>query len=229
MQRVCEMRITNRCASAAFKALLAAGGWTGILLQCGVFSGRADFSALRYYTLLSNVLVAVYFTVAAVSALRGDDRPLPRFKGALIMGITVTGIVYHLLLSDGAFSMGGSMALANQLLHTFTPIMSVLDWLLFDEKGRYGPLSPVLWTWLPNLYFVLATLYGFTVGIPFYGGRRFPYFFIDYDALGVGGVLLYVLALNVAFIALGYVFVLLDWLLKRAGSRLRGAGAIDQA
>ena len=47
MQRVCEMRITNRCASAAFKALLAAGGWTGILLQCGVFSVREDFSLMR--------------------------------------------------------------------------------------------------------------------------------------------------------------------------------------
>lgn len=213
------MRIQNRFVSAAFKAFLALCAWAGILIQCGVFGRRIDLSALRYYTLLSNVLVAGYFSVATVCALRGRRMPLPNFKGALTMGITVTGLVFHLMLSGGGFRMGSTEELANQLLHTFTPIGAVLDWLLFDEKGRYGKWSPIKWTLLPNLYFVLATLYGFTSGGRFYDGARFPYYFINFDRLGVSRVLLYVAGLNVAFIALGYVFLLIDRLLQRAGER----------
>ena len=209
------MMIRSRGFSAAFKAVLALSAWAGMALQFGVFSGQPDFSSIRYYTLLSNLLVALYFSVAAVFALRGRATPLPVFKGALIMGITVTGLVYHLMLSGG-FTMGGTEALANQLLHTVTPIGAVLDWLLFDEKGRYDWRAPFRWVLLPDAYFVLVTLYGFLSGGRFHDGSRFPYFFIDFDQQGVGGVLLYVLALNVGFLALGYAFVAVDrWLSKK--------------
>lgn len=212
------MTIRNRFASAFLKAALAAGAWAGILLQCGVFSGQANFSSLRYYTLLSNLLVAAYFSLATAFALQGKPVPFRAFKGALTMGITVTGLVFHLMLSRSAFGMGSSAAVANQLLHTFTPLATVLDWLLFDEKGRYTKRSPLQWTILPNMYLVLATVYGFTSGDRFYGGSRFPYFFMDYDALGVGRVLCYALGLNVAFIALGYVFLWIDARLTHIGS-----------
>ena len=204
-------------ASAAFKLLLALSGLAGILIQCGVFTKRPDFSSLRYYTLISNALLVAYFFPAAFFALRHDDRMLPSLKGALTMGITVTGLVFHMLLS-GSFTMGGSAAVANQLLHTCTPLMAVLDWLLFDEKGRYHKWMPLQWALLPDVYFVLATLYGFFSGGRFVNGSRFPYFFIDYDTLGVGRVLLNVLGLNLAFIALGYVFVAIDGWMKQSGS-----------
>ena len=219
------MRIHNRALSAAFKAILALSAWAGVLIQCDAFDGRFDASALRYYTLMSNLLIAGYFSVAAVLALRGADAPLSNFKGALTMGITVTGLVFHLLLSDGSFRMGSADAVANQLLHTVTPIMAVLDWLLFNEKGRYGWRSPFLWTILPNLYFVWATIYGFTSGKRYYDGLRFPYFFMNFDHLGTGRVLRNVLTLNLAFIALGFVFVLADWLMKRRATRNAQAAA----
>ncbi|MDO4544199.1 MAG: Pr6Pr family membrane protein [Clostridia bacterium] len=217
-----------RIFSTGFKGLLALCAWAGIVLQCGPFTSAPNFSTLRYYTLISNLLIAGYFSFAAIWAGKGRPAPLPTFKGALIMGITVTGLVFHIMLSGLDFGMGDdsglgiggtAQAVANQLLHTVTPIMAVLDWLIFDKKGGYGKLAPLQWVIIPDVYFVLATIYGFTIGTPFYGGSRFPYFFIDYDIQGVGGVLLYALALNLAFIALGYVFVLIDRLLAKIRKR----------
>lgn len=209
--------INNRYLSAGFKAVLCLAGLAGILIQCGVFGGEFGLSVLRYYTLLSNVLCVLYFGAAAVFAAMGRGIFLPRFKGMVIMCITVTGIVFHFMLSGTMFSMGGAQAAASILLHYVTPIMAVLDWLLFDEKGRYTAVSPLLWTVLPDAYFVLGTIYGFTLGAryPFYGPSRFPYFFMDYDMLGVWRVLLYVLVMNLGFIALGYIYYLLDRLMAR--------------
>ncbi|MDO4564003.1 MAG: Pr6Pr family membrane protein [Clostridia bacterium] len=215
------MRISNKHLSAGFKALIAVCAWAGILIQCGVFSGDMDFSMLRYYTLVSNVLIACYFSVACVRAIKGGATLLPDLKGALIMGITVTGLVFHTMLSHISFNMGSTQTVANQLLHTVTPLLCVADWLLFDEKGRYTKLSPLKWVIIPDIYFVFATIYGFTSGATFYDGSRFPYFFIDYDRLGAGKVMLYVVGLNLAFVALGYVFVLIDHMFNKKTRRKR--------
>jgi hypothetical protein len=68
-------------------------------------------------------------------------------------------------------------------------------------------------------------VYGFGVRM---GGSlldsRFPYAFIDIDALGVGQVAITVVVLVVAFVVLGYVFFGVDTLLARLASR-RGPGA----
>jgi len=41
-------------------------------------------------------------------------------------------------------------------------------------------------------------------------GTRFPYFFLDVDAIGWGGMLKFVGVFAVAFTALGYIMLLLD-------------------
>ena len=85
---------------------------------------------------MSNILCAVYFTGAAVHTLRRGGTWLPVCKGALVMAMAITGITFHLVLAAGDFSMGPTQLITNHLLHTAAPLLTVLDWLLFDEKGR---------------------------------------------------------------------------------------------
>ena len=209
------MYIRNQYLSAAFKLLIGACALAGILIQCDVFTGKPSFLSLRYYTLLSNLLCAGYYIPAGICTLRGRNRIFPVYKGALVMGITVTGLIFHFMLSGSLFSMGSIYALANLLLHYVVPCGAVADWLLFDEKGVYTRRLPPLWNLLPNVYFVLVLIYAYTVGTPFMGGSRFPYFFIDIDALGLPRVLLWVVVLNAAFLLLGYAVVGLDTLFGR--------------
>lgn len=216
------MRIDCRPASVAFKLAIVASSTVGVLIQTGVIGGPLNLGALKYFTLLSNILVAIYFAFDAAWTARGLGNPAPRLKGAVVMSIAVTGIVFHTMLSGTAFNMGGADALAqflgvlgNQLLHTVSPIMATLDWLLFDEKGTYTWKMPPTWVLLADLYFVYATVSGFLLPVGTEGGR-FPYPFIDFDLLG-WKVIPIVIGLNLGFIAFGYLYVAIDRALaKRA-------------
>ena len=208
------MRINNPFLSVSFKILLSAAAIMGILIQCGVFDGELRLSVFNYFTLLSNVLCAVYFGAAVIYETRKKDTLLPVLKGAVVLSITVTGLVYHFMLS-GSFQMQGTMALSNILLHYVVPAMAVLDWLVFDRKGRYTWKSPLLWVLLPLVYFFYAVVrvsLGATLG---YDGNRYPYPFLNADALGWGQVVVNVLVMGLSFIALGYVFFAVDHFLAR--------------
>ena len=64
------MPIRSRAAAAAVHILTALCAAVGVVLQCGFFGGRLNLAALQYFTLMSNILCAVYFAGAAVRTLR---------------------------------------------------------------------------------------------------------------------------------------------------------------
>ena len=143
------MRIRNRRLSIIFKLLLCTAAALGILIQMGAFEGMLRWSVLNYYTLMSNALCALYFFFEMLSIGSGADTPLPGLKGALVTGITITGLVYHFVLA-GSFQMQGTLSLSNVLLHYAAPVMAVADWLLFSPKGTYRLSAPFLWLLPPS-------------------------------------------------------------------------------
>ena len=166
----------------------------------------------------------MYFAVAAVRTLRRGDTWLPVCKGALVMAMAITGITFHLFLAAGDFNMGPTQLITNHLLHTAAPLLTVLDWLLFDEKGHYRRFEPFLWGIFPAAYFVYTMIRARVSSFRFYNGSPYPYPFMDVDALGWGKVLLIFLAMAAAFLALGYVLVWIAHLLARRQKRCPAAG-----
>ena len=209
------MPIRSRAAAAAVHILTALCAAVGVVLQCGFIGGKLNLAVLQYFTLMSNILCAVYFTGAAVHTLRRGGTWLPVCKGALVMAMAITGITFHLVLAAGDFSMGPTQLITNHLLHTAAPLLTVLDWLLFDEKGRYRWFEPFLWGIFPSAYFVYTMIRARVSSFRFYNGSPYPYAFMDVDALGWGKVLLIFLGMAAAFLAFGYVLVWLDHLLAR--------------
>ena len=183
------MPIRSRAAAAAVHILTALCAAVGVVLQCGFFGGRLNLAALQYFTLMSNILCAVYFAGAAVRTLRRGDTWLPVCKGALVMAMAITGITFHLFLAAGDFNMGHTQLITNHLLHTAAPLLTVLDWLLFDEKGHYRRFEPFLWGIFPAAYFVYTMIRARVSSFRFYNGSPYPYPFMDVDALGWGKVL----------------------------------------
>lgn len=212
------MYIKNKSLSVAFKLAAFAAGTVGILLQCGVFSGRLDLSVFNYFTMMSNVLCAVYFLTASVSILRGRRSLMAGMKGALVLCIAVTGLVYNLMLA-GRFNMQGTLFWSNTLLHCVVPVMTVLDWLLFDEKGRYTKYAPFQWCVFPVLYFVYVMVRVQLGGVLGPYGSRYPYYFMDVDLLGLGPVMLIGLVMILCFLALGYGILWLDRKMARMAAK----------
>lgn len=220
------MYFNNTVLSGLFKAGAAATGLVGILLQCGMGSGTWNLAVLNYFTLMSNILCVVYFAAGAFYQLRGKSIPFWRLKGPVLLYILITGVVYHFML-HGHFAMeaadlvkeGSTLVmsqLSNTLLHYVMPALTLLDWLLFDEKGRYPARDPFLWLLFPLFYAVYVNIRvatGAVLGL--YDGSRYPYFFMDADLLGWGNVLLIMMGMAVGFALLGHLLRGLDNLLAK--------------
>ena len=212
------MRIHSKFLSVLWKIGVVGCAFTGVALQIGLFRGELHLSSFRYFTNLSNLLCLLYFLIDAAWILArrtrdGSQNWFPALKGAAMMGVVVTCLVANFLL--GSFTMGTTMRIAVRLVHLVVPIMTVLDWLLFDEKGAFTWRSPLGWTIFPLGYFGSVLLLAAVLpGVPFY-----PYPFMNVSARGLTPVLVTVAVLTAFFIALGALFLWIDRLLAKAGRR----------
>ena len=213
------MHIESKTASIVYKLLLVAIGIYGLLLIFGVTEGRLNLSMLHYFTVLSNLLCVLYFIVDIIYIVRGGEDCVwfPALKGSAMMAITVTLLVAHFILGM-RFTMADSSGVSLLIVHYVVPIMTILDWLLFDPKSYIKKISPLIWTIGPLLYFVYAMIAA-RIGDGIGYNSRYPYPFLDVDALGWGRVILTVIALVVFFIALGYAYYGVDRLLSKFGEK----------
>ena len=208
------MLIQNKKLAALWKWLIFVVAFFAVALQCGLFRGKWDFTCLTYFTLMSNVACVLYFPIAAVYQTRTGRSWKPLVKGAILMCVSVTGLVYHFML-HGRFEMQGTILLSNILLHYVVPVCTVVDWLLFDEKGYFSMKTALCWLLAPLGYFIfvmIAVALGAYLG-PY--GARYPYFFMDVDELGFLRVFLTGMILEGCFFLLGLVWVWLDKVLSR--------------
>lgn len=218
------MCIQNRAAALVYRLILVAFCTAGICTML-FMDGRFSAGMLVYYTNLSNIGCWLFFVPLTIQTaldirrdgIRATTVFLPRLKGAVTMMITVTFLVFAVMLAPVMFTMAGEdmggyslYSASNILVHYVTPLFVIFDWLLFDQKGRYRNYEPFLWLIIPHIYLAFALIRA-QVGPALPGmNSRYPYFFLDVDLYGWGGVALMVLGITVFFTALGYLLVLLD-------------------
>jgi hypothetical protein len=206
-------------------ALVGLSLW-GLYLNIG--RSQTPLEMLSYYTILSNIVVLVFFAGLLVRAARGVRAPVsPVVKGAVTMCITLTFLVFHFVLAGSLFSMGGYMGSATNLLpHYVVPIMVILDWLIFDPKGQLKKLDPVKWLLVPLAYVVFALIRA-RFGVYSRTGSRYPYEFLDIDKFGAWQVVINSLVIGAGYAAVGYVLFFIDRFIPWAGRLIRGKREAD--
>lgn len=199
----------NKGARRAGAALVALTAAAGLVIQF-----RATYAAtesvgatlwilLRYFTVLTNVAVALAF-----GALACGVRVSARRIGGVTMAILLVGVVYGLLLR-GLLSLSGGALLADTLLHKVTPVLAALWWIACAPKGRLDRRDPWWWVVFPALYLPYALLRGMVEG-------AYAYPFINVAKLGIGQVLVNALLIAAAFLVTGFAVL---WLDRRLGKR----------
>ena len=205
------------CAAIAIAA--------GLARITGLFSGAPSLSSLTFYTVQSNVLCLLWMVALIVVTVRdirlrgvaGTSTPSARGSALVMMAITITMLVYLVVLVPATFVQDGGyepFSLTDNLIHIVTPCLLIADWLLFVPKGRLAAVDPLLWLVAPIAYLVFAFGYG-ALGGEFMPGQRYPYPFLDVAAHGVVGVAWRVAALGAALAAVGYVYFGIDRLFAR--------------
>ncbi|MET9493500.1 Pr6Pr family membrane protein [Streptomyces sp. NPDC006552] len=206
----------RRPLAAAFRALIALAALTGTVIDLWI--SDSALRVLSYFTIQSNILLAVVLALGARRAWRAR-RPLPAVvTGGVLLFICITGLVYHVILAndssgfsmtdDPDHAMTGARQVSNQLLHTVTPIGAVLDWLLLTRPGALRLRHAGLWLTYPLAYFGFALIRGalMSPGTP----ARYPYPFLDVDAHGYAGVLGNAAIFGLAFYILALLLVTAD-------------------
>ncbi|MBU0658199.1 MAG: Pr6Pr family membrane protein [Alphaproteobacteria bacterium] len=193
--------------AAAIVALVALAGlvvqFAATLDQTGSVAGTL-WTLLRYFTVLTNLLVALAFGWVAIGG-----RPHPRRLAGVMLAILLVGIVYGLLLR-GLLTLSGGALLADTLLHKVTPVLVPLWWIAFAVRGQLRWRDPWGWALFPALYLPYALLRGMAEG-------RYAYPFIDVAKIGIGTVLVNAVLIAMGFVAAGHALVWVDRRMARSG------------
>lgn len=219
------MAITNHAIALVYRIVAVLLIATGLVRILGIGTTFAP-SAMLYYTVLSNFLCLIWLSTQLVKQLRTvNSGPRayaywnPRFGAAVMMAITVTMLVYVVLLAPNNFDQAGNYqayTLTDSLIHVITPVLTIVDWFAFAPKGTLPWYAPLTWCIMPMIYLAFA-LTASVAGVRF-DGNLVPYDFLDYGELGAGGVAVQVLILVAEFVVLGYVYLALDKLMAKFGS-----------
>ena len=219
--------IKNRTAQLIFQTIHCTLGLVGCVASLGIFDNinmiRWDFYV--HFTNLSNFLcIGVMLASLIQTAKKKEDSyvtaaPLLKFIGML--GILLTFLVFNIMLA-GSRDPQLNWRIGSLCFHVVLPILYIADWFLFYERKKCKWYYPVASIGFPLTYvifiFIQAAIMGFDTSILIPGTTTpliYPYFFVNLETQGVGGVLKWIVILLVAFVAVGFLFFGLDKLGKK--------------
>ncbi len=196
----------------AYRMAAAALGWFALVVQYVLIvkyktDGDLIAAAIRffsYFTLLSNVLVALAMTLPwlAPETKLGRFFLEPAIRTAILAYIIIVAVIYHVVLRK-LWNPEGWEYVADTIEHVVAPTLYVIDWLLFVPKGTLKFRSAFVWLLFPVAYAVFSLIHGAVTGF-------YPYPFIDESKLGYDQVLTNMGGLVGAFAGLGLVLIGVD-------------------
>ncbi len=173
-------------------------GWFALVTQfvLMMYNRQADVveTVVRFFsffTILTNLLVAVYFTWRAfgLSAKPSALLARPSTLTAVTTFILIVGLVYQFVLR-GTWQPQGMQRVVDELLHTVIPAYVLVYWWLFGREGRQRFRQVAPWLAYPITYLGFVLARGSLVDY-------FPYPFLDLATVGTSGVAISVLAILV--------------------------------
>jgi hypothetical protein len=191
-----------------YAALGAFLGWFALALQLYLMLVQAPAAMLgavityfSFFTILTNFLVALVFTAAAVRlrAAWGQWVLRPSVQAGTAVYIAIVGIVYQLLLRH-LWNPQGAQWVADVLLHSVIPVGYVLYWWVFAPRDELGWKNAIGWLVYPGAYLLYTLARGAVSGL-------YPYPFVDVNALGYAGVLARAAGLLLVFLGMGLLIV----------------------
>lgn len=204
---------SSRIAAAAIAAIgwAAIGTQVPLTLSDAAAAGNPAWLGLlnlfSYFTILTNVAVAVAATVAA----RGNSASWwaqAGVRAALVLYIIVVGLIYQTLLK-GLIPMAGTRLVIDTIFHAIIPLAWPLWWLAFGRGSASLPWRAAYgWLGFPLIYGIYSVVRGAVSG-------RWPYPFMNAERFGYQQVALNLSAMLLLFLGLALLLIAVDRRLPR--------------
>lgn len=189
--------------------IIAVIAWAALILQfyLNILNRKADIpeTILRYFsyfTILTNLLVAVCFT----SLFLNSGKAYRFFNSssvltAITVYIFIVGLIYNLILRF-LWAPEGLQLLADNALHVITPLLTVIYWFVYVSTANISWRNAPRWMIYPFFYLIFVMIRGSF-------SNFYPYFFIDAGTLGYNKAILNAVYVTLCFLA---VSLLLIWI-----------------
>ncbi len=190
----------------------------GIFIHLDFQDKNHTLYELSYFTVQSNIFCLIFMCVLLIKSFTGKNiltQKLLYFKGMALSSILCTFLVYH--YADGKivhYSSGNGLfglPIESLIAHYIVPLMFLLDWLFFQPKGHFKLSFIFTWLAFPLTYL----LFFFTRYLLNHPGNfdtvfKFPYFFLDFETLGINICLTYIIILAGVFVSINALVFLSD-------------------
>jgi hypothetical protein len=189
----------------SFGLLIAAaiGFMISVLAEEGAF---VPLNFFTFFTILSNLLAMAVLIEGGRRHLTGGPPMSDLWRGAAVVYMTVTYIVFAVLLRDLQEQLQTHVAWVDSVLHRVAPVVLMLDWLIDPPRTPIPFRRALVWLAFPLAWTVFTLVRGEIDG-------RYPYPFLDPANGGYGVVALYCIAIFGLFLAV-------SWGVARIGTAL---------
>ncbi|PKQ46117.1 Pr6Pr family membrane protein [Confluentibacter flavum] len=164
-------------------------GWFAIITQFILIiqNSQTDLTEtiirfFSYFTVLTNILVALYFTSRILGSFNKPYAILNKKTTltALTAFIFIVGIVYQFILRS-VLESTGMKRLIDELLHTIIPLNMLIYWFVFDTKEKINFRNAAIWLLYPLFYLLFILVRG-------HFSNHYPYPFLNIPEIGINKV-----------------------------------------
>ena len=159
-----------------------------------------------YFTIWSQIVVGAVMTLLYLNPAR-DGKLFRIFRIDSILMITVTGVVYNLLLGPN-YPPQGLNQISSPIEHTITPLLTVLIFIIAGPRGWFSLKNVAAALVVPIIYVFYTLFRGAIIG-------KYPYDFFDVVSYGYAYVLVFVMGILFASIIVAGVYWGIDKALSR--------------
>lgn len=202
---------------------------SGFLMELFMKSPLRKRDHLRFFTIQSNIMV---FIVTIISFIPGlfNNHLFYCICLCTTINIIVTNIGFHFLIRAGLkyekthhlqVTNYNPNSLSNILLHYIVPFTMLTYFIIYFNHNLVTWYDPLFTLIYPLSYFIISLLAA-QLGFKYttYNGKetKYPYFFLDKEAIGLLGggttnspigVIQFILILLIAILSLSYILVII--------------------
>ena len=163
---------------------------------------------LSFFTILTNILVAICFTLLLLQFAANNFFIKPKTMAATAVYITVVAAIYNIILRY-LWSPTDWQLLADNLLHVVVPALFVGYWLFAVPKKDLRWKDSLYWLIYPFIYLIYTVIRGAITNL-------YPYPFADVTTYGYAKVLTNGAIIMILFLLLSLAFIGLGKLISRS-------------